>query len=347
MSRSLKELSFPIQYLEIFESLIRSAGGNVAELYRRCQITQLQAQEMSGAMNGEQLHAAITVSRAYCQPGRAEASQYLDHIPLMHGQLGLLAMVSQTVGDAIHAAVEFMSLVLPAFALRCDLVRDQVHLVLDLQADFGEHNNLMTEVVIGTFGKLLPFTAEPIDDISIYFQHPCPVKTASYRMLTDVELPVHFDSAQNKITFGRRGLDIPLVTHSRTLREKFAASLSQQAHTEQRFKPNIQRVRRLIKMLIDENRVADRESIAHAMHVSPRTLSRRLQEEGMTLSQLHAEVRMSYAQLLLLNSDRSIAEIAQRAGFTELSNFTRAFKRICGQTPSEMRGAQAKRAPLH
>ncbi len=349
MSRSLKELSFPIQYLEIFESLIRSAGGDVAELHRRCRISRQQLQEMSGTLDGEQLHTAFSVSRPYCQPGRLEVSQYLDHIPLMHGQLGMLAMVSETVADAINMAVQFMPLVLPAFTLRCDLIRDQVHLVLDRQADFGEHDNLLTEVMMGSFSKLLPYLSEPIDDVSIYFKHSCPGNPDLYRFallerLGGLALPVHFDSAQDKITFGRRALSIPLVTQSRTMREKFVASLSQQARAEQSFKPTSQSVKHLIKKMIEENRVADRESVAQALHMSRRTLSRRLQEEGTTLPQLHAEVRMSYAQTMLLNSDRPIAEIAHRAGFSELSNFTRAYKRMFGSTPTEARGSQSKGA---
>jgi|GEM_PF-5006093 len=50
------------------------------------------------------------------------------------------------------------------------------------------------------------------------------------------------------------------------------------------------------------------------------------------------QVRMQKAKYLLLNHrDITIAEVAEQCGYTQLPNFTRAFKRYFGMKPSEMR----------
>lgn len=73
------------------------------------------------------------------------------------------------------------------------------------------------------------------------------------------------------------------------------------------------------------------------MAMSVRTLSRRLKEEGYTLPQLRAVVGIEYAQVLLRETDKSIAQIANIIGFKDAASFTRAFKRGTGTTPSRVR----------
>lgn len=58
---------------------------------------------------------------------------------------------------------------------------------------------------------------------------------------------------------------------------------------------------------------------------------------GLTTRQFITKTRVAAASRLLLESDRSIAEIAQACGFYDHSAFTRAFRSATGVTPSEYR----------
>jgi len=79
------------------------------------------------------------------------------------------------------------------------------------------------------------------------------------------------------------------------------------------------------------------ESIASAMNTSPRSLQRKLSEEGVSYKQLLEDVRKDLAQQYLKESGRSIGEVTFLLGFTEPSNFARSFKRWTGITPHEYR----------
>ena len=67
--------------------------------------------------------------------------------------------------------------------------------------------------------------------------------------------------------------------------------------------------------------------------MSPRTLKRKLADHNTTFSTIRDEMRRQRALLLLDNRGLSIGEIAQKLGYSELPNFTRAFRKWTGVTP--------------
>jgi AraC-like DNA-binding protein len=83
------------------------------------------------------------------------------------------------------------------------------------------------------------------------------------------------------------------------------------------------------------------EAIAARMHMSPRTLQRRLRDEGTTYLELLNDVRRELALRHVQEGRESISEIAFLLGFSEVSTFHRAFKRWCGRTPAEVRRHRA------
>jgi len=81
------------------------------------------------------------------------------------------------------------------------------------------------------------------------------------------------------------------------------------------------------------------EDMARLMNTSPRTLKRRLHEEGTTFRALLAQARGAMAETLLGDARLSLAEVAERLGFSDLSSFSQAFKRWYGVPPGAYRSA--------
>lgn len=79
------------------------------------------------------------------------------------------------------------------------------------------------------------------------------------------------------------------------------------------------------------------KQIAEHFNVSSRTLQRRLKAEGYNYQSLMEEVRQKLALDYVLNSSLSVQRIAYLLGFSEHSNFNRAFKRWFGKSPSAFR----------
>ena len=71
--------------------------------------------------------------------------------------------------------------------------------------------------------------------------------------------------------------------------------------------------------------------------MSPRSLQRRLQQEGSSLSAVLDRLRADLAVRYLGETRESIGEVAFRLGFSDPTTFHRAFRRWTGQTPAEYR----------
>lgn len=79
------------------------------------------------------------------------------------------------------------------------------------------------------------------------------------------------------------------------------------------------------------------ELVAEKLHVSVRSLRRRLTEESSSFRQLLEEVRFELAKEYLLDTNLPLAEIADLLGYTEAGNFSHAFRRWSGQSPRSFR----------
>jgi AraC-like DNA-binding protein len=73
--------------------------------------------------------------------------------------------------------------------------------------------------------------------------------------------------------------------------------------------------------------------------MSARGLQRRLAESGTSFRERLAACRIGRARLWLANSDVPVAEIAADLGYSDASNFSRAFSRATGQSPLAFRRA--------
>lgn len=81
----------------------------------------------------------------------------------------------------------------------------------------------------------------------------------------------------------------------------------------------------------------DCDAVSRELGLSPRSLRRRLTDEGHSLSGLLEEARCRRAREELQICDESIDAIAERLGYADTSSFHRAFKRWTGQTPFDYR----------
>ncbi|WP_028468616.1 AraC family transcriptional regulator [Neptunomonas japonica] len=76
------------------------------------------------------------------------------------------------------------------------------------------------------------------------------------------------------------------------------------------------------------------EKIAELLHMTARTLRRKLKDEGVSYQQIKDRLRCDTAIRLLTEESLSIADISQLIGFTEQAAFCRAFKNWTGVAPS-------------
>ena len=100
--------------------------------------------------------------------------------------------------------------------------------------------------------------------------------------------------------------------------------------------PGLARVRSVISGLALAGTIS-LETAAERLGTSPRTLQRRLKENGVNFWALVEQSRFEIAAALLRETDLKVQEIASRIGYSTPGGFARAFHRWEGHSPSDFR----------
>ena len=147
--------------------------------------------------------------------------------------------------------------------------------------------------------------------------------------------PVLFDEPDARLCFSPELLDRPLPQSdpesSRHLQQQcqmLIAKLSAQGSL-------VDEVRLLI--LARPGYFPDIDYVSDKLDLSTRTLRRRLRDEGRSYRDILDEVRFGLAREYLGSTELPIEEIARMLGYTEPGNFSHAFRRWNGESPSTWR----------
>jgi len=99
----------------------------------------------------------------------------------------------------------------------------------------------------------------------------------------------------------------------------------------------------IIRKIIDQssfNRTCSAEQTAHALGMDIRQMQRLLKQENVSFRELSEQVLFERAKILLSTVDNSVLDIAFELGYSDAGNFSRAFKRWSGLSPTSFRGNQ-------
>ena len=146
---------------------------------------------------------------------------------------------------------------------------------------------------------------------------------------------VLFDQPELRIAFGRAMVDVPLPGASQEL-----AQMHDRTAMEYLGKLDRQNISNRVRSLIVDKLstgLVSKQLVADDLHMSSRNLELKLADEGTNFQQVLDSTRQSLASGYMEQSGISITEIAYLLGFSDAANFTRAFKRWTGKSPTEFR----------
>jgi AraC-like DNA-binding protein len=153
---------------------------------------------------------------------------------------------------------------------------------------------------------------------------------------------VRFGAAYDELVFDRKLLDVPLARADVGLAAVLEAHVQGLLESLPDEDPFLGNVRRAMFAALGTGDVS-LTALAKALHVSPRTLRRRLTECGVPYKTLLDEVRREVALREVARNIESLDALAERLGFSEASTFYRAFKRWTGTTPARYRADSQQR----
>ncbi len=168
----------------------------------------------------------------------------------------------------------------------------------------------------------------------VTLEHPPPRDRGAHERVFGC--PVEFDADRTTMTMPLRLLERPTASPDPYLVELLESHASNLLAKLPPRASTVARVRAVLTELLPRGD-ASIELAAEAMQASPRSLQRKLKEEGTTFSEVVDELRCDLAKEHLRGRAKSIAEIALLVGFSDQSTFHRAFVRWTGKTPGEFR----------
>ncbi|MGK4002268.1 AraC family transcriptional regulator [Sorangium sp. So ce1036] len=253
--------------------------------------------------------------------------------------LGFLAMTSPTLGEAFRRMLRYQQLWNEGERYTLELRGAHVHLGF---TPFGPerpaHGQMAEMFALDVLVNAGRMCGDPLPAALVRFRHaPAGDPGQKERQLGARLL---FEAPVTELVVPAEVLDRPLP-HAN---EALAGFLERQVGAMTARLPGAassavaDRVRAALGERLREG--ADLPALAARLRMSPRTLQRRLGDEGTSLHALLDEVRRGRAAALL-EANMAIGEVAYLLGYSEASAFHRAFRRWTGMTPEAFR-ARAK-----
>ena len=269
--------------------------------------------------------------------GVKEAKYFLpSHI----GPLGFAWLASTTLQSALERLQRYIKVIHEKLQVTIDYSQDG--LVVSIHVDTHtacayhrdtSHLAVLTRMCRFVSGdewnpRLVTIAHPPPADTSYYFQFFC--------------CPVEFNAEKNSLHIDKEQAEKRLSGSNKQL-----AMLND--HIVVRYLASqskgdiVNRVKTAILENLGQGSVTE-TTIAQALHTSTRNLARKLSADNTSFKAVLLEIRSELASQYINDATLTLTEISYQLGFSEISSFSRAYKRWTGQSPSEARKEQAGRA---
>lgn len=250
------------------------------------------------------------------------------------GLAGHVFFNADTLGAAASQYVRLHRLINESVSLRLEQTDERATLIWSVDDPDHYCRQDMDRTLAATICRTRHFMQVPLDIARVRVAHPAPDYADVYHEL--LQCPVEFGAPVMELAFDVRYLNRRLphrnpYVYSAVLKQVNA--LLSRVQSRRRFS---RKVRGLIaRQLASEHMDAD--TLASQLHMSRQTLYRRLKKEGLSFHTLVEQVRRDRALRYVSDDRYALGEIAFLLGFSELSAFSRAFKRWTGESPAHYR----------
>ena len=261
--------------------------------------------------------------------------------PTTFHALGFAWLASYTLKDALQRLVRYSRIVNNSLSAALEEHGMHLHLTLSSSEDMRDIHFAAQDATITAVLVMCRFLCGPnFSPVEIYTVR----ERSSCAEYLDhfAGIPIAYNSTANLTIFDRIQAEQRLATGNSELSK---------VNEEVAMKYLISIDRNSIVMLVKSTLVemlptgqVTEELVANALNMSLRTLQRKLSEEGTTFGAIYQSLRQEMAQQYIHDSQMSMTEIAYLLGFSEQSNFTRAFRRWYGISPSDARQKLEKSA---
>jgi AraC-like DNA-binding protein len=250
-----------------------------------------------------------------------------------HGAVGFAAMTAATLRDALQVAERFLALRAPFLSLHLVELGDQVALELDNTFPDRSVLQFVTEALFTALVQMArSMLGRPVHAM-FELSYPEPAYFTGFAHLWPG--PARFGRPHSRVCFSPALLDESLQMADVVAARQALLECERELSTLLQTSSLLASVRR--QLGARTHGYPSLTELARERHVSPRTMKRRLAEQGTSYQVLLDELRRDRALKLLEVERYTIEQIADQLGYSDAANFNRAFRRWLGVSPSTWR----------
>ena len=253
--------------------------------------------------------------------------------PSSAGPLGYAWLTSSTLREAFYRLERYLKIVTEGVFCHVEENQGQfklVHRFHDNAQNIPEladsHLAIMIRLCRLNYG-------DSIIPLGVALQRPSPEDSTPF--CSFFRCPVYFDQPENHLLFTSKEMDERLPSGNKVL-----AQMNDQIIIDYlaQLEPEsiIEKTKQIIIGQLPSGKVTD-ESVATTLNLSRRTLHRRLHENQTTFRLILNDIRHHLADQYIRDNRLNFKEISYLLGFSEMSAFSRAFKRWTGKSPTRYR----------
>jgi AraC-like DNA-binding protein len=340
MSRS--DFDFESRMVPLLLAFAKARGLDVAPLIERF---RLPADVLAQPPGKVTLTTAVSVLPALADTLAAQLSD--PHVGLAiaeavpRGAYGVgefLIRSGPTLRSAFENTARFNAIMAPSQTFRFEESGDEAqlhHTATHTPGVLGRHLHEYSSAVL--IKGLRAMTDEPV--VRAWFIHPRPAAADLTRLAAALGTTnIEYGAATNGFALRRSALEQPVKGGDAALyaflEEHALAALASRPKTDDL----LDKLRHLIRDALKQGEPSI-ERVATRLHMSGRTLQRRLADLQTSFQEVLDAVRFDLARAYLKDNRLDVSQVAYLLGYSELRAFDRAFRRWANQSPSEWRAA--------
>ena len=323
------------QSLRGYRELVADLGGNPTRLLRKAEIEPAALNQLTAFISFESLIDLLEHSAADlgCPDFGLRLAERQD-IGIL-GTLSVAMRYSATVGEAMHCASKYLHVynAAVAFTINTGERRGQARLELGVLVKHAPRWAQTAEHGVGLAWRVMTLLSEGQCHLQeVRFPHPAVAAEATYR--SRFPAPVTFRADRPGLVFVAKDLNRPISEQNRELHDLATSYLDRQLPRGRT--PFTLQVRQATEALLSTGTCGHRQ-VSNALYMHPRTLQRRLNDEGTTFEEIKDEVRRDLAERYLSQPDVPLTQITALLDYSEQSAFGRSCRRWFHATPRDFR----------
>jgi AraC-like DNA-binding protein len=251
-----------------------------------------------------------------------------------YGMLGLAAMTSANLTEAYR--VIFKHLPMTWTYVYWSLYTEDGVAVINLEPhrDLGGcYQYMIDRGLAAGYTIACDALGYPPPLVEVNVRQPEPPYAQLYR--DTFNCPVNFGAPNNDFRMEESCITLPLLQAESDSARIFAAQCKQICASLVEEGSFAEVIRQHLLQL--PNQIASLENIADRLHMTPRTIQRKLADENTSYLELVEKVRRNLAVEYLKSTALTIDDVAVRLGYADAPSFSHAFKRWTGKSPGALR----------